>query len=186
MLIAIDVDQVVVDPSDKWCKYMSRFTKGPSEEWFSYSGGLMYYDLSKYYNIDRSKAFEFWNLPDLYDDLKPIRGSVEAVKAFKASGHEVIFLSKCTDGHKASKLEFLKRYFGADSVLINSHTKGVCDGFIDVMIDDHVDVLNEFTGGRTQCLLFASEFTQDEQQVSSIWPVDCWRSVKFLLSSIWV
>lgn len=164
MLIAFDVDLVLVDPSVKWRRFMDErggFDYSQTEEVALFS--KLSYDLSVYYNISRELAFSFWDSDDLYDSLKPIDGAVKTVAAILEAGHDVIFVSKCTDGHKESKHLFLRTFFGPDAVLIDTPDKGVLDGLVDVFIDDRNEFLNQFTSGETCLIRPNTEFTQGEE-----------------------
>ena len=75
MIIAIDVDETVVD---------SRIPIHTEEE-----------------------AIAYFNQTDLYDNFEPIKDAVESIKKIKESGNVVVFITRCFENHKKSKLNFL-------------------------------------------------------------------------------
>ena len=105
MIIAIDVDETVVD---------SRIPIHTEEE-----------------------AIAYFNQTDLYDNFEPIKNAVEAVKSIKDAGNTVVFITRCFENHKKSKLNFLLRYFEFDGFLDASKFTHKYIFNYDFLIDDN-------------------------------------------------
>lgn len=138
--IAVDVDLTIVDVLTPWVKWMG--INHPEDfvrpVYMSLDGhyNVHFHNL---YNVDPQQINDFWKQNDLYDQLDPMEGSVEAYQALKEK-YDVYFLSICYPEHKDSKEAFLQRHFGEDIEMIDSMScKSHYD--FDLLIDDNPKVL---------------------------------------------
>ena len=136
-IIAVDVDLTVVDSLTPWL------------EWFEYKTGLTFnQDDLKGHRLESVMSeymdecpLSYWSRTDLYDNLKPIDGSVQFLQDLHSRGNEIIFVTAHTPGHIYSKEEFLNKYFPFHSGIVHTKSKHLVR--MDVMIDDNVNVLEE-------------------------------------------
>lgn len=170
--LAIDVDLTVVDVLKPWVKWMG--INHPEDfvrpAYMSLDGhyNVHFHNL---YNVDPQQINDFWKQNDLYDNLEPMEGSIEAYQALKEK-YDVYFLSICYSEHKDSKEAFLQRYFGEDIEMVDSmNCKSHYD--FDLLIDDNPKVLmGVYNAKWTQ----ASPRTKHLLQHNQITPAD----LKFL------
>lgn len=79
-------------------------------------------------------AKDWWKQKDLYDDMYPMKGAVEALQELSDMGHTIIFASHCEGDHAKSKVEFLKKHFPFMSGFLATRQKQFVR--CDVLIDD--------------------------------------------------
>lgn len=92
MIILLDVDGVVADLNNPW---LARYNK-------DYNDDLTLEDITAW-NIAQYtkpecglKMYDYLEDPTLYDDVKPIEGAIEGVRALRDMGHEVAFVTSCS------------------------------------------------------------------------------------------
>lgn len=145
MRILIDLDGVVADLHAKWIRVYN-------DEWgddLTKARALLTYDLHEHVRpeCDR-KIYELITRPSFFDDLEPVPGAVEAVRAL-GDRHEVLICSApaCADSARA-KIEWVARVLGLSrKQVILTHRKELVEA--DVLIDDSPENLLAFRpGGR--------------------------------------
>ncbi len=144
-VIVVDVDNTVTDvisTEGGWVDNLNKLT-GQS---LSIDPGKSYpYNLTTLYedyNRDEHDLFEFWKRRDVYDNAKPIEGSVEALWLLKRMGCDIVFCSVVKGDHSKSKYQFLERNFPFMDGCAFTREKGYMRA--DVIIDDRVESLNQF------------------------------------------
>jgi 5'(3')-deoxyribonucleotidase len=143
MKILLDVDDVVLDLVGNLLKkynieYEDNLTKDKITDWyisnFCKCGGEVY----KYFK-DKS----------LYDDIEPIKNSLEGVKFLRLLGHRVIFCTHSSIEVAGKKFKTLVRlgYLTEDqqSDYVEAKDKSLFDPSM-VMIDDKPDNIRNFKG----------------------------------------
>lgn len=140
--IGVDVDGPVFDTGGMWLEWLCNVTKtsfcyGPEER--------LDYNYTKYFKGELEKlgmdGFEFWRSRTLYDNLTPVEGCVEALKAIHEMGYKIFFVSTIKGDHTKSKYYALKKVAPFMSGYIATKEKWAVD--IDVLIDDSIDNLEK-------------------------------------------
>lgn len=133
-IIAVDVDDCVVDIYPYWLKYCNwKYGKNLSMEEVGYDHNLR--------NIFGQDCIDFWSLPNLYSHMIPIDGSVEILHSLYTQGWTIGFCSYAKKGHFESKCEWIKKYFPFYSFINATKEKGYTR--CDVFIDDNNKYLNQ-------------------------------------------
>lgn len=147
--IGIDLDDVVADLMTAW---LARFNaaNGTSHK----VEDLTQWALEKDLGVSRNVAFKYLT-PDIYDEVKPIEGAIEAVRGIDALGHYVLFVSNCKDSEtfEAKRRWLIRNGLSAFAVCGTgnwSTFKHKDEVPVDWLIDDHVGNLDTFPG---YCLL---------------------------------
>lgn len=155
-IIAVDVDMTVVNPVTKWVMWYQKKT----------GHTITAQEISEIqYNVNdmmhkHHDPLSFWRQCDLYDDLYPIKNSVETLSKLHEMGYTIIFVSSCFPEHQESKTYFLKRFFPFHSGFIDTDSKEFirCDYFI----DDYKKYLDKVRkGAEAFCIQHESPFCQE-------------------------
>jgi 5'(3')-deoxyribonucleotidase len=137
-LVAVDVDLTVVDSLSAWYKWLSVFSDEPvlneSKSYNLYPEIRGILDRAGHPDVD---PLDFWRMDDLYDTLKPVEGSVEALKQVYDSGDILLFVSSCFPEHEKSKVNLLNKYFPFMDAFISTHDKHFVA--YDVLVDDKLE-----------------------------------------------
>lgn len=139
MRIGVDVDGTVVDTSAwYWFQYLqSRYSFKEGFDQYS----KIPYNVSTVFDIPEDcDAFAFWKDQSLYEGLKPIAGSVEALHKLKGEGHEIVFISQIKGNHAKNKYYFIDKWFKFKDGVILTKEKHLVS--VDIMIDDTNHVLD--------------------------------------------
>lgn len=136
-IIAIDVDCTLVDVVQPWMDFFGITHHHGAEVINGTMNEFVEKNRTKNLNVSVSS---FWDKDDLYDDLKPMKRA-QACVAFLAERANIVIVSICTPGHKKSKEEFIKKYFG-DYPFIDTKEKHLVR--FDAIIEDNVTFLNTF------------------------------------------
>lgn len=100
-IIAVDVDQTVVDMRDEWSKWCRKtFNEVPD---FTVE-------------ISDFKYLKFWEQSNIYDNKKPIKDTVKYIRELHKYYH-IFFVSQCHPNHYHSKAQFLLKYFEMDGFI---------------------------------------------------------------------
>lgn len=132
MIIAVDVDQTVVNTIDLWFNYIEQ------------KNGVVYND-----RVFLEKYTDFWKNPNLYDNLEPYTPALHFLNIL-ATQHKIWFISSCYDEHVNSKLVFLKKFFKFNE-FINESKKNKYENNFDFIIDDQNHVLQSMKE-REKCI----------------------------------
>lgn len=145
-VIAVDVD-VTICPSDKaWLSWL----EGVCQTKLDLSNKTrLDYDLTTYFKEELAyqglTGMEFWKQDNLYDNLPPIEGSVEALESLYEQEASILAVSAHYGRHAASKRDWVYKHypFVKDVILLD---KGVNKCYVkcDVIIEDHVENLEGF------------------------------------------
>ena len=190
MNIVVDVDLTVVRSDILWWKELREgyeLVWGTKAEQLRIGGGdrfVKHYDLSKYFpDIPEELRYKFWSKPNLYQELPPIKRSVETLKHFSDQGARIIFASYCKKGHFGSKYDWLKEHYPFMDGFIATKEKHFVKA--DVFIDDRNAMLNRRyeEGDGCQMIKYNSPYTQDEKLIDSqgIYVAEDWDQVKIFI-----
>lgn len=156
----VDVDLTVVDAVTPWIDYMNNLTGASFEinEGQSYPYNLT--EIFKHYlqsEEDISMLFDYWKQKDIYDNLAPYEGAVEALGTLNKRGYDIVFASVVKGDHSKSKYYFLKKHFPFMAGCMFTREKGYIKA--DVVFDDRNEYLKQF-GVPTKRIRFNTQFTQ--------------------------
>lgn len=184
MIFGVDVD-LTFCPSDlHWWDWMFlRMGVIPEQFPTEISPNMMLeYDLSKEIRdigysesrIEKAKPYDYWRQKNLYDDMQPLPGAVDAMDMLHKDGHEILFVSALKGDHHKSKYYFLKKYVPYMAGLIGTKEKHFTR--CDVMVDDRVNNLNLFTHlGANRKVLFKTPYKQDGVDYKDYLVVQDWK-----------
>lgn len=163
--VGIDLDLTYVDTGLGWylwlCKHFPQIEEIPDHD--------IDYNLGRYFGESRSglKHMDYWSNNHLYDDLEPRPGAHDCIRDWKERGIRELFISHTKSGHFKSKFRMLKKEpflnFGTGNgdAFIATKEKGLLSGALNVMIDDRIDMLNQFDDHVVK-ILFKTPYTQKE------------------------
>lgn len=156
MIIICDVDGVVADLHTPW---LQRYNEMSGDSLTV--DKIVTWHISDYVKPEyRSRMFDILREPDLYKDVKPIPGALEAIQYLRTL-HRVVFATSCVKGMADQKWEWLeangalpRRYSHKDLVVTTD--KALIQG--DVIIDDSMEHCLAFNGG---AVLFDQPWNRD-------------------------
>lgn len=128
-VIAIDIDNTVVDTGHLWNHWLSSRFKLISGRPISKQP----YNLTELFTLpEDTDGFDFWRDPNLYNGLNPIEHSVEVLTKLSET-YDIIFVSQAKGWHHKSKFKFIEKWFPFNKGLILTKEKNYvkCDYFID-------------------------------------------------------
>ena len=143
-VIAVDVDLVLVATDKHWIEWLEDLCKVKLQV-----SDKMCYDLTTYFKDELGSlgmtGMEFWNSPVLYDHMKPIEGSIQALQSLYDSGYTIIPVSRDTGQHGPSKRSWLEKHypFAEQCVLTKDKHFIRCD----YLIEDLIENLSGFKKG---------------------------------------
>jgi 5'-nucleotidase len=176
MVIAIDVDGTIADLVEEWLHrynvdYDDDLTPGDITSW----------DTSQFVKPEcGKKIFQYLNDPTLYDDVLPIKDSLEVIAALRSAGHRVFFATATNTNQMVPKMLWLERHG-----FVNVEYGIVCKDYIpvqdksliraDLLIDDGIHNLEVFVRRK---ILFSQPWNKSDSE----YPRACsWKSVARLL-----
>lgn len=100
-----DIDDCIADLVPTWInkynvEYNDILDKSMINEW----------NISKFIKSEAKEKFYNYLTPALYDDIKPITGSLDAIKRIKKAGIRVIFITTFNVQHPGRKYKWLLDY----------------------------------------------------------------------------
>lgn len=163
--IGIDLDLTSVDTGRGWYEWLCRHFEQIEE----LPEGNIDYNLGKYFSPGTTGLthFDYWDNNHLYDDLYLIKGAEETFQEWKRKGYRLIFISHTKSGHFKSKFRMLKKMpflkfgDGSSDAFVATKEKGLLSDAVDVMIDDRIDMLNQFSD-KVVKIQFETPYTQKE------------------------
>jgi 5'(3')-deoxyribonucleotidase len=102
-IVAIDTDGVIADLHSVWLDLYNK----------DYNDNLKKKDIVDWeiHNFVKSicgiKIYDYLRLSNLYDMVKPIKGSLSAIRKLRSLGHRIIFPTSCVPGSWGLKYEWL-------------------------------------------------------------------------------
>jgi 5'-nucleotidase len=172
MLVACDIDGVVVDLLPEWLR---RYNK-------DYDDRLTEYDITDW-NTHQFvkpecglKMYDYLKQPDLYDSIVLLPGALEGLERIRSLGHEVAFVTSCTYGvvdQKAKRLEDLgvcssRDGHGLPADLIVANTKRWVGA--DLLIDDRAQTIVEWIADRAKrAILVEMPYNKSIELTSTDW-----------------
>lgn len=143
MRLGVDVDLTVVDTGQEWYNYLrgvSEIEVPPYEDFLVANTVAPYNMADVFKDIDYQKCLGYWREEHLYDNLQPLKDSVQVLEDLKISkGYEIIFVSTIKGNHHKSKYYFLKKNYPFLDGFIATKEKKYAK--IDLMVDDRLNVL---------------------------------------------
>jgi 5'(3')-deoxyribonucleotidase len=167
-ILAVDVDLTVVDTITHWLTWYKQITGHCIEN--DIFG--QHYDIEKIMSMHLSPR-DYWKLPDLYDKLEPIEGSVNALTKLSEK-YDIIFVSACFPEHEMSKKYFIQRNFPFYKGFISTNKKGYV--MCDVFIDDYSKYLKQVQDLNPECLCIMHKSPLN-QNLESDFPVMSWDEI---------
>lgn len=184
--IAVDVDQCICSLSGDWMLWLKERSHSFDKQQYveDLLAGTTNYNLSKYYELHEGvNPMGFWEGSDIYDKVECYPWAKIVLKELYEEGHEILFVSYCFSGHLNSKVAMLRREFNfikeEDFHFIATKSKGYVD--CDVIIDDRIDMLNQFKDKSILKLLIHTPYTQTETEADTKSPtftIFDWKNVK--------
>lgn len=172
-IVCVDIDMTVVDLGGAWLNWLNNMTgKNLTMEDCNYE-----YNLGRYFEDDlkklRLRPCDLFRSNTLYDCLKPIEGSVEALKWLKDRGYEIVFVSHVKGSHSKSKHNFLRRYFPfMDGYVVTKEKHYVKH---DILIDDRNNFLNKVDKDAVAIKKW-TPYDQSEELTRSVLEFKNWQS----------
>ena len=129
MIIAIDIDGTLLDIHSVWLEKYNRIS----------GDDMQVKDITKYYFYDLVKpAYQnvigSMRTPDLYDRVRPVSGSIEAIINLSRYGHHLVCLSRDSRRFAQAKRRAITKYFPIDDIVFCKDKQAVLK--YDVLIDD--------------------------------------------------
>lgn len=186
-IFKVDVDLCVVDSVSSengwidWCNKMSGLKLTPQDMNWDYSIGKYYDAKLKPLGLN---ALDWWRQQGIYDNLTPLYGVEQALKAAVDAGYDVVFVSHIKGNHHKSKFNFLKRHFGdVMSGFIGTKEKHfVSSGTaMDIIIDDRHEYLN--AGREFMKIKFDTKWSQFVELNTPVNTVSDWSQVRRIFES---
>lgn len=166
LIAVIDVD-LTVFPSDKhWWDWMFVKMGYMPEDFPNTTHRLLDYNLANevrdmgYTEITKINSLDFWRQENVYDDMEPLEGSVEALRALHEQGWEIVFVSALKGNHHKSKYNALKKHFPFMDGLVGTKEKQYVR--CDLAVDDRLSYLNKYAHlNASDRFLFSTPYKQD-------------------------
>lgn len=181
-IAVIDCDQTVVDSAYAWYEWLEMMTRAG----YSYDVVQKHYNFSDVYAsvwLDKEVAghpYDFWRGKSVYDNLEPLKGSVEALQTLKNVGYDIVFVSAIKGNHTKSKWNFLQKHFPFMDAFIATKEKGYVRA--DLVIDDRNRFLNMFNGEEVKLIRKHTPFDQDVAMEQPLFAsFNDWESFNFYL-----
>lgn len=139
-VFVVDVDNVVVDLSQRWVDWINAH-RGNGTYRYEKEEFYGHYDFSEVCSVNKDTVMDFWKQRGLYDNAKPLEGSVSALWRMKHKwGWDIVFASHVEGDHAKSKWEWLNKYFPVDGFVATREKHYIR---ADAIIDDRPQVLNK-------------------------------------------
>lgn len=177
MIVAIDVDLTVVDSLTPWFGWLAQY----SDEKVVNADGA--YHLAPEMQAILARAgrsdinpVDYWRQPNLYDNMKPLPGSQECIKALRSMGANIVFVSSCFPEHTESKVRMLENNFEMDG-FIATHDKHFVS--YNAIIDDkleHHELGNMFRPSAKHILFTGVREDGTEEQRKKYLKLSHWNS----------
>lgn len=187
-IIAIDCDLPLAASDVTWWEWMCSVT-GTDQRRLP-TGDVWIqgvdYNLGSYFDLELENnnvdPMDFWRATNVYDWVKPIKYSQEALVRLKEAGYTIVVVSHIKGNHHKSKYNWLKRHYG-DTIDAFVATKEKWTVKCDYLIDDRISHLNSMPEEVTR-IQFATPYTQDVQPKGHIYRCEDWPAVTKLLQEI--
>jgi 5'(3')-deoxyribonucleotidase len=153
MIIAIDVDDTVLDLMNKWLslynsEYNDNIDKNKITQW----------NFSQFLKPEcGNKIYDYLEFPNLYNYIAPIEGALEGINKLKNMGHRVIFVTAGMHKGKYLRLKELG-FLDKEEDYVEARDKSLI--LADVLIDDRPFNLWQFKG--KYGIVFEEPWSDDE------------------------
>ena len=174
--IAIDIDGVLADLMPVW---LSRYNRDCSDTLTP--AHITEWDIAKFTKGHEDVILSYLASDDLYDDVRPIAGSQDAVKALKKS-FDVIYITSCVlGGMIEAKIRWMQRFGflkedrrSFDKRLVVASNKDLVS--FDYLIDDRAATLVKLSRPK-RGILFAQPWNDIDVLPEHTMRVDGWDNV---------
>lgn len=94
----------------------------------------------------RRRIYEYLDLPELYDLMKPMPGAVEGIAELRDAGHRAVIATHARPGHMGTKYKWCMKHKIINSAddYVETKDKGLLRG--DILLDDYPGNLVGFVG----------------------------------------
>ena len=147
-VIAFDIDSCLGDLITPWCERIYSRT-GYHIDPAGVRVWNFVHEMPKEY---QETAIDILDEPDLYNDVLPIKDSLNAVNAVRDNGDEAIFVTSVTPGSAGRKIAWLKKWGFLPKI---GHVSGYYEVYdasdknkikADVLIDDRYETVRDYPG----------------------------------------
>ena len=148
MTVAVDIDEVVCQLHERWLAlYRADWNDNLTPE------DLTHWDIEKQVHPDCGlSVFNYLHRKDLYEEVKPVEGSLEGVRALREMGHRVVFATSAHIKHGGVKFDWLSinGYFDGVEAPHKDYLEVRDKSLVaaDILIDDYDQNLIGFKGER--------------------------------------
>jgi len=146
MIIAVDVDGVIVDLVTPWLRrynldYNDDLTPESIQDW----------EVDKFVKIEcGERIYKYIENPDIYYEALPIKDSLWGVNILRSIGIRVVFLTVSANGTQGRKFKWLydNSFFMNDSNPLDNYIECKDKSLIraDILLDDGVHNIKSFIG----------------------------------------
>lgn len=180
-IIGVDIDLTVVNSDQGWFDWCNeqliKMGHEPVDQQDLIELGQVSYDFAKVFPALKQYGryiLDYWRQETLYDDMLPIKGSVEALELL-SHDHDIVFVTALKGNHHKSKYELVKRNFPFMKGFIGTKEKHFAR--IDVLIDDRINNLNNVAKHGIIPIQYDTIYTQDEEQSVDMAHITSWTDV---------
>lgn len=174
LTVLIDLDSTVTDLTKSWLGkynklYKDNVTISDIKDWdthkFTPKAGRDLYKLLT---------------PDLFRNLDPYDGAINAVNYIRNLGHEVVFVTSAPKGTELAKIDWVEKYFSWASRgdIIFAKKKYLIKG--DIFIDDAPHNLVQYREFNPKAIIYSIEhpYNKDYAKYTNLMAKDCLTLIK--------
>lgn len=129
------------------------------------------------------RLLELFTDKEVYDNLKPYKGSVEALQTLSNNGYEIYIATATSSKNLEWKEQLLRRYFPfiPKENLIRIHNKKLLN--VDVLVEDNLDTLTKTSADR---ICFDQPWNRSDSKdfAYSINRAYCWGDIVDIINKI--
>jgi len=92
MIVGVDVDDVALDLMGEWLR---RYNADHND--FLTKNDIKTWDIFNHVKCGH-KIYDYLKHSDLYDNIQPVEGAVEAIKALRDIGDRIVYVTSCVRG----------------------------------------------------------------------------------------
>jgi 5'(3')-deoxyribonucleotidase len=154
-IILVDVDSTVVETCYLWIDWYIQQT---GHDVLNETHKLETNTLDSLFT-EHSNPLEFWKLPNIYENLYPIKNSVGVLEEL-SEDYDIIFASNCYPEHECSKRKFIDKFFPFHKGFISTSEKQYIT--CDFMIDDFYKYIKKMKiqQPNVKCIFIESDFNK--------------------------
>ena len=153
LVIGLDMDEVLADLHRPWNRWINE--RFGVNRWIEAG----FTDWDEPVRLFGTEVYDFLT-PTVYsaDIVKPVAGTVEAVRALRAAGYDIVIVSSCLNDTFHEKVMWCKRhgFFADDAATAFLPMSDKSEAPVNILIDDHVGNCRAFqdhSKGRVSILM---------------------------------